>query len=99
MVHSARANVASSLVNGFVHAGFGHDITNDGEKWMCKNKGYDMMASLGLVLLWDVRKVSTQMDKFLYSTEDNIKMNVCVCEASLFIPFFLPSLEHSWLVE
>lgn len=79
---SARGNLASSLVNGFVNAGFGQDklLTNDGNKWLYKNKGYGMMsatASLGLVLLWDVEGGLTQIDKFLYSTEDNIK--VCGC--------------------
>ena len=80
---SARGNLASSLVNGFVNAGFGQDklLTNDGNKWLYKNKGYGMMsatASLGLVLLWDVEGGLTQIDKFLYSTEDNIKVCVCV---------------------
>ena len=80
---SARANLASSLVNGFVNAGFGQDklLTNDGNKWLYKNKGYGMMsatASLGLVLLWDVEGGLTQIDKFLYSTEDNIKVLCCV---------------------
>ena len=118
-VDSARANLASSLVNGFVNAGFGQDklLTNDGNKWLYKNKGYGMMsatASLGLVLLWDVDGGLTQIDKFLYSTEDYIK----VCHPSLdlilltsypssssFSPTLsspshslLPSLELFWLV-
>ena len=85
---SARANLASSLVNGFVNAGFGQDklLTNDGNKWLYKNKGYGMMsatASLGLVLLWDVEGGLTQIDKFLYSTEDYIK----VCHLSLVLIF------------
>ena len=96
-VDSARANLASSLVNGFVNAGFGQDklLTNDGNKWLYKNKGYGMMsatASLGLVLLWDVEGGLTQIDKFLYSTEDYIK----VCHPSLDLtPYPLPSSSHS----
>lgn len=35
-------------------------------------------ASLGLVLLWDVEGGLTQIDKFLYSTEDYIKVASCV---------------------
>ena len=34
-------------------------------------------ASLGLVLLWDVEGGLTEIDKFLYSNEESIK--VCVC--------------------
>ena len=98
---SARANLASSLVNGFVNAGFGQDklLTNDGNKWLYKNKGYGMMsatASLGLVLLWDVEGGLTQIDKFLYSTEDYIK----VCHLSLvliLLTLHLPLLSSSSL--
>ena len=31
-------------------------------------------ASLGLILLWDVDAGLTEIDKFLYATEDNIKV-------------------------
>ena len=106
-VDSAQANLASSLVNGFVNAGFGQDklLTNDGNKWLYKNKGYGMMsatASLGLVLLWDMEEGLTQIDKFLYSTEDYIK----VCHPSLVLilltlhlplPLLLILLSHSLL--
>ena len=39
-VDSARQNLASSFVNGFVNAGFGHDklLMEDGQKWLYKNK-------------------------------------------------------------
>ena len=32
-------------------------------------------ASLGLILLWDVEGGLTQIDKFLYSNEDYIKVS------------------------
>jgi len=32
-------------------------------------------ASLGLVLLWDIDAGLTQLDKYLYSKEDYIKVN------------------------
>lgn len=32
-------------------------------------------ASLGLILLWDVDAGLTQIDKYLYSTEDYIKVS------------------------
>ncbi|WAR01109.1 PSMD2-like protein [Mya arenaria] len=77
-VDSARQNLASSFVNGFVNAAFGQDklLMEDGNKWLYKNKEHGMMtatASLGLVLLWDVDGGLTQIDKYLYSSEDYIK--------------------------
>uniref|UniRef100_A0A8B9SN69 26S proteasome non-ATPase regulatory subunit 2 n=1 Tax=Anas platyrhynchos TaxID=8839 RepID=A0A8B9SN69_ANAPL len=67
-VDSARMNLASSFVNGFVNAAFGQDklLTDDGNKWLYKNKDHGMLsaaASLGTILLWD----------YLYSSEDYIK--------------------------
>ena len=52
---------------------------DDGNKWIYKHKGAGMMsatASLGLILLWDVEGGLTQIDKFLYSNEDYIKVGV-----------------------
>lgn len=78
-VDSARYNLASSFVNGFVNAGFGKDkilLNDDGNKWLYKNKDLGMFsatASLGLILLWDVDGGLAQIDKYLYSKEDNIK--------------------------
>uniref|UniRef100_A0A673WGJ9 26S proteasome non-ATPase regulatory subunit 2 n=1 Tax=Salmo trutta TaxID=8032 RepID=A0A673WGJ9_SALTR len=77
-VDSARMNLASSFVNGFVNAGFGQDklLTDDGNKWLYKNKDHGMLsaaASLGMILLWDVDGGLTQIDKYLYSSEDYIK--------------------------
>ena len=41
-VDSARQNLASSFVNGFVNAGFGQDklLMEDGQKWLYKNKDH-----------------------------------------------------------
>ncbi|XP_037933411.1 26S proteasome non-ATPase regulatory subunit 2 [Teleopsis dalmanni] len=77
-VDSAKQNLAASFVNGFVNAGFGVDklLSEDGNKWLYKNKEHGMMsatASLGLILLWDVDGGLTMIDKYLYSTEDYIK--------------------------
>ena len=78
-IDSARANLASSFVNGFVNCAFGKDkllMVDEGNKWLYKNKDHGMMsatASLGLMLLWDVDSGLTQIDKYLYSNEDNIK--------------------------
>uniref|UniRef100_A0A665TX91 26S proteasome non-ATPase regulatory subunit 2 n=1 Tax=Echeneis naucrates TaxID=173247 RepID=A0A665TX91_ECHNA len=57
---------------------FGQDklLTDDGNKWLYKNKDHGMLsaaASLGMILLWDVDGGLTQIDKYLYSSEDYIK--------------------------
>lgn len=77
-VDSARQNLASSFVNGFVNAGFGQDklLMVDGNKWLYKNREHGMLsatASLGLILLWDVDGGLGQIDKYLYSSEEYIK--------------------------
>jgi 26S proteasome regulatory subunit N1 len=98
-VDSARANLASTFVNAFVNAGFGHDKLMTGSassssssepaadgaseeakqhtnEWLYKNKDHGMMsaaASLGMILLWNVEEGLTQIDKYLYSSEDYIK--------------------------
>jgi 26S proteasome regulatory subunit N1 len=76
-VDSARANLASTFVNAFVNAGFGNDklMTPDNE-WLYKNKDHGMLsaaASLGSILLWNVEEGLTQIDKFLYSSEEYVK--------------------------
>jgi len=79
-VDSARQNLASSLVNGFVNAGFGQDklMSDDKEAntWIHKNKDHGIMstvATLGLISLWDVEVGLTQIDKYLYSDQDYVK--------------------------
>jgi 26S proteasome regulatory subunit N1 len=76
-VDSARANLASTFVNAFVNAGFGHDklMTPDTE-WLYKNKDHGMMfaaASLGAIFLWNVEEGLSQVDKFLYSSQNYVK--------------------------
>jgi 26S proteasome regulatory subunit N1 len=76
-VDSARANLASTFVNAFVNAGFGQDklMTPDND-WLYKNKDHGMMsaaASLGSILMWNVEEGLTQIDKFLYSSEEYVK--------------------------
>merc|ERR1719331_46921 len=77
-VDSARQNLAATFVNGLLNCGFGTDklLLTEGNKRLYKNKEHGKMsaaASLGLLLLWDVDGGLTQIDKFLYSTDDNIK--------------------------
>jgi 26S proteasome regulatory subunit N1 len=77
-VDSARQNLASTFVNALLNVGFGTDklLLTEGNKWLYKNKEHGMMsaaASLGLLQLWDVDGGLTQIDKFLYSEDQNIK--------------------------
>lgn len=49
-VDSARYNLASSFVNGFVNAAFGKDkilLNDDGNKWLYKNKDLGMFSATG----------------------------------------------------
>uniref|UniRef100_A0AAR2KU30 26S proteasome non-ATPase regulatory subunit 2 n=1 Tax=Pygocentrus nattereri TaxID=42514 RepID=A0AAR2KU30_PYGNA len=64
--------------NAYAKVSFGQDklLTEDGNKWLYKNKDHGMLsaaASLGMILLWDVDGGLTQIDKYLYSSEDYIK--------------------------
>ncbi|KAG0266085.1 proteasome regulatory particle base subunit [Mortierella polycephala] len=79
-VDSARQNLASTFVNAFVNAGFGVDklmlTEEDDGGWIFKNKDHAMMsasASLGMILLWDVDMGLNQIDKYLYSDDENIR--------------------------
>jgi 26S proteasome regulatory subunit N1 len=79
-VDSARANLASTFVNAFVNAAYGHDkmmTDNVGHEWIYKNKEHGMMcaaASLGCVMLWDVDGALSQIDTLLeFSNEEWIK--------------------------
>lgn len=80
---SARANLASTLVNSFVNAGFGADLlmTPEGNSWLYKNKEHGMLsaaASLGMIMMWDVEEGLTKIDKFLYSSDENVKAGACL---------------------
>lgn len=77
-IDSARQNLASTFVNAFVNSGFGSDklMTDEGNKWLYKNKEHGMIsavASLGMILQWDIDNGLSQIDKYLYSTEEFVK--------------------------
>lgn len=68
---SARANLATSFVNGFVNAGHCKDalMTEDGNAWVARNKDHGMLsatASLGMVMLWNVDEGLNAYDPFLH---------------------------------
>jgi len=82
-VDSARANLSSTFVNAFVNAGFGKDLlmSPDGNAWLYKNKDHGMLsaaASLGMIMMWNVEEGLTTIDKFLYSSEENVKAGACL---------------------
>lgn len=60
-------------------------------------------ASLGMILLWDVDGGLTQIDKYLYSSEDYIKVNIglgslCKFSTTEFILLSLSTdLHHRYL--
>lgn len=68
-VDSARANLASTLVNAFVNAGYATDklVSPTDSNWIYRNKDNAVMsvtASLGMVLQWNVDALS-EVDKFV----------------------------------
>lgn len=87
---STKKNLASTYVNAFANAGFGKDtiMTVDGNRWIYKNKDLGMLsatASLGLIYLYNFEEGLNQLDKYLYSQEENIKagailaQGICSC--------------------
>lgn len=89
-VDSARANLASTFVNGFVNAGFCNDTLLTEEsgaaggaqtQWVYKNKDHGMMsaaASLGMVMLWNVEEGLNAIDKYFHASDDYIKAGACL---------------------
>ncbi len=79
-VDSARGNLAGTFVNAFVNAGFGNDKlmvgAEEGDSWIYKNKDHGMLsaaASLGVSLLWDTEMGLSHIDKYTYSSDENVK--------------------------
>lgn len=82
-IDSARANLASTFVNGFVNAGYCHDklLTIENSQWIYKNKDHGMFstaASLGLILLWNIESGLNEIDKYLHNTENYVKAGGCL---------------------
>ncbi|KAI9264821.1 armadillo-type protein [Sporodiniella umbellata] len=80
-IENARTNLSDTFVNAFVNAAFckdklvGTEDEND-SPWIYKNKEHCMIsatASLGLISLWDVEAGLSTIDRYTYSTDDNIK--------------------------
>ena len=76
---SVRHNLAASFVNAFANAGFGNDkmmlVEEDKESWVWKTKGDGQMstvASMGMLLLWDIENGLDKTDKYTYAPESEI---------------------------
>ena len=98
-VDSARGNLAGTFVNAFVNAGFGNDKlmveAEEGNSWVYKNKDHGMMsaaASLGLSLLWDTDVGLSHVDKYTYSSEEHIKVDLASSGTIIFPDCQLSSL-------
>lgn len=79
-VTSEKANLAATIVNAFVNAGFGNDKlilgSEQGKSWVFKNRDRGKMtaaASLGMLLLWDVEGGLSQIDAFMLSEDELVK--------------------------
>jgi len=82
-VDSARANLASSFVSSFVNAGTGKDtlMTPYDSSWVHKQKSDGMIsavASLGLVMMWDVDEGLNAIEKYLVNDDPMIKAGACL---------------------
>ena len=83
-VDSARHNLASTFVNGFVNAGFGQDklvtVSGDADSgqqphWIFRNREHGKMsatASLGMITMWDVDGGLSQIDRYLYISDNYV---------------------------
>ncbi len=77
-VQSARENLSATFVNAFVNVAFQSDafVTHDENNWIFRNKGDGIIsasASLGMILLWNIDEGLSQIDKYMYSNNDNVK--------------------------
>ncbi|KHG29879.1 26S proteasome non-ATPase regulatory subunit 2 1A -like protein [Gossypium arboreum] len=75
-VDSVRQNLAPTFVNAFLNADPA-DSSSDGSSrnWLFKNKEHvkiSVVASLGMILLWDVDSGLAQIDKYLHSDDNYV---------------------------
>ncbi|SPN99584.1 probable 26S proteasome regulatory particle chain [Cephalotrichum gorgonifer] len=78
-IDSVRHNLAAAFVNAFANAGFGNDkmmlVDEDKESWVWKTKDDGQMstvASMGMLLLWDIENGLDKTDKYTYAPEAEI---------------------------
>ncbi|OBA19060.1 26S proteasome regulatory complex, non-ATPase subcomplex, Rpn1 subunit [Metschnikowia bicuspidata var. bicuspidata NRRL YB-4993] len=81
-IDSAKQNLAASFVNAFTNMGFGNDKlvlqsgSEESKSWIYKTKGAGMIsssASIGSINQWNIEDGLQALDKYFYSSEDEIK--------------------------
>lgn len=80
VLDSAKQNLASGFVNAFVNLGYGVDklltSTEESNSWIYKTKGSGMAsttAAIGSLFQWDFGNGLQQLDKYMYSSDEQIK--------------------------
>lgn len=79
---SAKNNLSSTFVNGFLNAGFSKDkLMTEGSNgdWLFKNREHGRIsaaASVGLICLWDPDTGANELDRYSYTTDDYVKAGV-----------------------
>lgn len=74
----SRQNLSSSIVNALVNAGFKKDLLmmTENSQWIHKNKDHGIIsavASMGLIMLWDVEMGLEKIDQYLYGSDENMQ--------------------------
>eukprot|EP00300_Choanocystis_sp_HF-7_P023926 c2531_g1_i2.p1 GENE.c2531_g1_i2~~c2531_g1_i2.p1 ORF type:complete len:619 (+),score=139.90 c2531_g1_i2:186-1859(+) len=82
VVDSATMNLASTLVNALVNAGFAHDklmnvhsSVTQASDWVYKNKDHGMVsavASVGMIMMWDVNNGLGHIDRYMYTDKEHV---------------------------
>lgn len=79
-IDSAKQNLAAAFVNAFINLGHGTDklvqTEEDNKSWIYKTKGPGMIsttASLGSLHQWNINEGLQHLDKYTYSSEDEVK--------------------------
>lgn len=81
-IDSAKQNLAASFVNAFINLGYGSDklilqsSEEESKSWIYRTKGTGMIsstASIGSLYQWNIDDGLQALDKYTYSSEDDIK--------------------------
>lgn len=80
LIDLAKQNLAAAFVNAFVNLGYGSDklvqTEEDNKLWIYKTKGNGMISTtalLGSIHQWDINEGLQALDKYTYSSEDEVK--------------------------
>jgi 26S proteasome regulatory subunit N1 len=75
---NAKQNLANTIVNGFLNAGYCKDsiMLSETKSWLGKHKEWGNItaaASLGMILLWNLEEGTGEIDKYQYSRDEYVK--------------------------